>query len=155
MSLETIKKQMEEANAQITKLREELNEKGKQAFGLACKELFAIHPNLKAFRWRQYTPYFNDGNECTFGVNDVYCQLHEPLSSEEVDSISSLYDEDDEGDQWLNSYGEPKHPSQVIIKDACEVRDMLDEDSLKEIFGDHVEITVTADGVETDEYSHD
>lgn len=155
MSLETIKKQMEEANAQIAKLREELNEKGKQAFGLACKELFAIHPCLKAFRWAQYTPYFNDGEECTFGTHDVYCQMHEPLSKEEMESVGSIYDEDDDDDQWLSAYGEPNHLVKAAIKDACEVRDMLDEDSLREMFGDHVEVTVTADGVETDDYSHD
>ena len=28
-------------------------------------------PALKAIRWNQYTPYFNDGDPCTFSVGEV------------------------------------------------------------------------------------
>ena len=34
----------------------------------------AAAPEIAALRWRQYTPYFNDGEPCTFSVNDLYAK---------------------------------------------------------------------------------
>lgn len=31
-------------------------------------EAVLAHDEVEAIRWRQYTPYFNDGDECVFGV---------------------------------------------------------------------------------------
>ena len=39
----------------------------------ALKEKFAafflLHPKIQNFEWRQYTPYFNDGDSCVFNVD--------------------------------------------------------------------------------------
>lgn len=37
-------------------------------FEEGCKELFARHPEMESFAWSQYTPYWNDGDVCEFGV---------------------------------------------------------------------------------------
>lgn len=48
-------------------------------------EFFARNPSVVAIRWTQYTPYWQDGDTCTFSANDPELQL---FATEE--------DEDDE-----------------------------------------------------------
>ena len=46
---------------------------GKKALKEFVKEFFdATGGTVKALRWRQYTPYFNDGDACEFHVHDAY-----------------------------------------------------------------------------------
>lgn len=59
--------------AQIAKIRKEkaaiektLKKKVSQLFQQQAKELFDNHSELESFMWSQYTPYFNDGEECKF-----------------------------------------------------------------------------------------
>lgn len=141
-TLQKIKDDMSATNAEIERLKEEANERGKVAFSAACKELFAMHPSLEAIRWNQYTPYFCDGDPCEFGVNDVYIKLH---------------GDDDGGDYedgFLDGY-QCSEEVQKILLDCCAVHGMLTSDTFLALFGDHVEVTVTADGVDTSEYEHD
>lgn len=58
------KEKLEEAKKQLKAARE----MAKEAFSIAAAALFAEEPKLESFGWRQYTPYFNDGDVCTFGV---------------------------------------------------------------------------------------
>ncbi len=32
-------------------------------------------PGVESVKWNQYTPYFNDGDACTFGVGEMYVKL--------------------------------------------------------------------------------
>lgn len=54
---------------QISKLQAELMEESRKEFGIQSEALFASLPEITAFQWTQYTPYFNDGYTCTFWVN--------------------------------------------------------------------------------------
>jgi hypothetical protein len=152
--IEKIKEDMALANKKMQEIREELTEKGKAAFGEASKELFALHPQLKAFRWTQYTPYFCDGDPCEFGVNDLQVQFKERIETNDVQGVWD-YSEDDE-DQWVEfTHSGESHPLFSVYTDCEEVRGMLDEETLEALFGDHVQVTVHADCVETTEYEHD
>src|SRR4051794_25138706 len=39
-----------------------------KAFEVGCRELFEEHAELTSFSWNQYTPFFCDGEPCTFSV---------------------------------------------------------------------------------------
>src|SRR6478736_1430716 len=43
---------------------------GAQEFLAAIDKVLAL-PNVDSLRWRQYTPYFNDGEPCEFDVHEV------------------------------------------------------------------------------------
>jgi hypothetical protein len=160
---------IEAIRAERKRLKQELNEKVKAAFAEASRELFESHPGLESFGWRQYSPHFNDGEPCYFRARN------EDLESLTINGESG-YD--------LEWYGETKYqptgrsePSgwggtrQVyanlpnsnydaeLTAAADAVLEFLarfDEDDYEEMFGDHVEVTVTRDGVTVDEYtSHD
>lgn len=94
-----------------------------------------------AIRWSQYTPYFNDGEPCTFSVRDPFCIT-----------------EDQEDERWEGAwyYDWDKETEHAALKVMSDAWDTLDEDVLKQAFGDHVQITVRRDGsFEVDERDHD
>ena len=58
---------MEELNqlrTRMNEIRAEMNQIAKDNLPLEFKRYFDIWPEADAFRWTQYTPYFNDGDAC-------------------------------------------------------------------------------------------
>lgn len=116
-------------------------------------EFIKQNPEVKAVKWTQYTPYFNDGDACTFCVNDPY------FFFEGVEDNNP--EEDDGFDAWSMSsekYGPPADAVSAKTKKAC--AELAAElcgisDALEQLFGDHVQVIVTASGVTVDEYDHD
>jgi hypothetical protein len=57
----------------LTKLKQDyekaLREKGQEIMKSAVEAFFAANPKINGVAWTQYTPYFNDGDECHFGVH--------------------------------------------------------------------------------------
>lgn len=51
-------------------LEAKLQEFGQEAFTEGFAPFFAANPHVDGVIWTQYTPYFNDGDACEFGVND-------------------------------------------------------------------------------------
>jgi hypothetical protein len=130
-------------------------------------------PTIKAFGWTQYTPYFNDGEPCTFGVHGAWfltvddpdvddveefytyeldCTDHPSLGKVETEwagrwpnreIVSETYEGPDE-----ERYRRTKALSDAIIAGAF-------EDVLLEAFGDHAEVRVQATGITVDTYEHD
>jgi len=87
--------------------------------------------------WTQYTPYFNDGDECTFGVNDFDVYLTE-----------DDFDEDD-----YDSYSNGVYP--LLDELSAFTQTELGEQTFKVAFGDHSKVIVRKDGIEILEYNHD
>ncbi|MGW2713699.1 hypothetical protein ACWC4J_32700, partial [Streptomyces sp. NPDC001356] len=42
-------------------------------------------PTIVEFGWTQYTPYFNDGDVCEFGVNELWVRTTEEIDTEECE----------------------------------------------------------------------
>lgn len=53
-------------------LRKTLMEQSQEGLKLAFKSFLETYPQVKTITWAQYTPYFNDGDECTFTIGEVY-----------------------------------------------------------------------------------
>lgn len=127
----------------LAALREQMTTAAKDFFENASKQLFTENPTLKSFSWTQYTPYFNDGNECVFSAHTDYPEVNG-------------YDEygyKTDGDEDIEAGSLEEHKRLVAL-----VRDLLtniEEDDFRTMFGDHVQVTVTRKGVEVEEYSHD
>ena len=159
MNLEALKEKQKE----IAKLKAEAQQMASDAFDSFCKEIFEKHPKIESFGWSQFTPYFNDGDTCTFSVNTDYI------------SINGEYVDDS---KWVNEttvvdWGTWNRDLRVyegrvevpnldydaeLAKGSDEITEFLrnfDNDFYITRFGDHAEITVTKDGVDVDEYEHD
>jgi hypothetical protein len=103
--------------------------------------LFTAYPNVKAIGWTQYTPYFNDGEPCVFSVNDLYV-------CDETCNIDS-YDIYSWNEVWRG--GDDKYP---LIAEVAGILQNA-EDILLMMFGDHVKVVATPNGIDVEEYDHE
>lgn len=86
MSVEKLKEVIESRLQKILDLQTEYKERcrsdGKQIFVEIFKTFFDANPQADSIRWQQYTPSFNDGDPCRFGVSEAYVSLKEDISAE-------------------------------------------------------------------------
>lgn len=143
---------LQEFAAKKAALDAEMKEHGKAAVLGELKAFFDKHPNT-SIQWRQYAPYFNDGEECVFGVHGV--GVVPPMKGDDDDNENDF-------DSWSIKYhikkGDAAPWMTPSIADDLEVLERLlysSEDLLKAAFGDHVRIIANIDGIEVESYEHD
>ena len=92
---------IENMNASATKIqqmKEEVQNLAQEEFKKSMREIFILIPSLKAIAWTQYSPHFNDGDECVFGVNSVAALSFIPSrTAYDYEELLQEMDEDDEG----------------------------------------------------------
>lgn len=115
-------------------------------------------PQVHSVRWRQYTPYFNDGDACEFGVGEVYVRL----KSTEDDNEDGDY-----GDGYIGTYemranrsdwrDDTVKPELATVARALRNFEGLGhfQQLLKRSFGDHAIVTATRDGFDVEFHEHD
>ena len=145
--------------------KKEFSRKAKAALKEVFQDFFAKHPEVQQVRWTQYAPYFNDGDECTFSVNEPRFFAREaPADADEVDLLGMI---ERATDPWYFSRGYSKTPTREktsdeerLIEDAEGLSDLVTDsdmaDAMEEIFGNHVQVTALRDGeFEVEDYDHD
>lgn len=151
----------EELKAQRDILRTQLQDAAKAHFTELAASVFAEHPVLESFSWTQYTPYFNDGDECVFSTHTdspkmtfVTKLVDGPAEDHQEQDGKTFYDKRG----YTGIHAVPGFPNTPQEKAGCSVVDFLaafDDADLKDMFGDHIEVTVRRDGVDVDEYEHE
>lgn len=86
---------------------------------------------IESFNWKQYTPYFNDGDTCYFSVHS-----------------------DEPGIDGVDGYDMP-YPSTDAQIAVSEFLRGFSEDDLLFMFDDHAQVTVTKYDIVVEEYNHD
>lgn len=151
----------QEARDRVQAARDEARKIMESAFNESAAELFAKHPEMQAFRWQQYTPYYNDSDPCEFGVlTDAPGVLAVGAEDwDDADEIARDYiyrPDAPDGERFPKKTPEEMHPLNKAQKSVATFLSQFDEEDMQHKFGDHVEITVDRDnGIEKDEYSHD
>lgn len=123
-------------------------------------------PGVEAVRWVGYTPYFNDGEPCVFGVSGVRVLLSdqavEELNTEYEDGYLTKYDDALSGGRHYDrETGEfvqdtPPHPIYEVYESFRRaVEGGHFDHALLELFGDHAQVTVTREKIEVEFYDHD
>lgn len=143
-TLKELAKQTEELKKEITK---KATAEGKKEIKAHLDGLFKANPTVKGIRWKQYTPYFNDGDPCEFRVHEVYTSFGEETGGD--------YD-----DGYLSTYSFRDKPELKALHDSIRefektIQSQGMSDIMETVFGDHVQVTVTPDDVVVEEYSHD
>jgi hypothetical protein len=121
-------------------------------------------PTVVEFGWRQYTPYFNDGDPCTFRANGAWVRLDtdRPADDEEYEDLDidyhpgigkRPYNWQTKETGAYEGPDEARYDRLHALGDAIDGGEFLDV--LLATFGDHAEVTVRRDGIQVDEYSHD
>ena len=147
-------------------------------FPLMFKDLIGNAKTFESVSWNQYTPYFNDGEECTFSAHVDYLMVDGNYDDEREDLKKVIYgqlltEEDVEFNneferkspyfrpRKLGDRGYVKNPNfdphdGEIFQSIKTVLGEIPEDFLKELFGDHAQITIRKDGtIDVSEYEHD
>lgn len=141
---DALMQQMDEARAKVADM-------SKAAVGALFKQFFTDHPKVTGIGWTQYTPYFNDGDPCEFGVSDFYYTTKQGVDFEEV---SSFYD-DEEEHGFKETYADAARGEKAIKEAVSTLARAVDEDIFETAFGDHARIIATPFGFHVTEYSHD
>lgn len=137
-------KKLAELRKTKLELLEEIKKSAKALFKEASATLFEEFPVIEEFRWTQYTPYFNDGDTCTFSSNHSYARVVFNDSTEE-----------DEDDYDNEGYDESTPLHKKAGKAVEKFLGNFDDDDMLSMFGDHVKVSVTKKGIEVEDYDHD
>lgn len=144
------KARLVEAIQKIEAAQEAFEKNAKETVGAVFTEFFAENPEVHAIKWSQYTPYFNDGDICEFGVNDFYFQPTDETARENEDS--------DYGDGFYSTYNDSpsvRTASNAVDNFQALFNGQAGSDLLGAAFGDHAEIVATRDGFEVESYDHE
>lgn len=154
-----IEKLFDQMNAEMQALRENYQKRGQEIFKLAFKEFFDANPEVYVVGWRQYTPYFNDGDTCEFNCYAEYAFVSNAKDYENIQW--GEYSGDEEG-IWIadSDYGDTNEDMipESVIANTNALRSLLakiDEDVFLDMFGDHVQVFATREGFDVQDYSHD
>lgn len=124
-----------------------------------AQDIFINIPQLKAISWLQYTPFFNDGDECTFRIRDIIYYNFIPENGF-FRYAEEIHEEEYPADYWACSDYD-LHESNLSKEAISFLKDFdstinQNRDFIKEIFNDHSKISWTANGIVIDHYSdHD
>lgn len=139
-------------------------------------------PNVKAMRWEQYTPYFNDGDACEFSVNEAKLWAIDPRSAKTDSEGSGSEDGDEDEDEetnfldlWSVDYNNDPNPRShgreegwapaypYIGPDITEAWSAFTnalesgayDNDLQTHFGDPAQVTATTVGFNVESYDRD
>jgi len=125
------------------------------------KAFFDAHPEVKTIHWRQYTPYFNDGDECVFSVQEPYFTRTEYAELEGPHA----WGEEDAGIIETRVWNKEKRRYVDADIDPTLVKDMqtmsriiqaeANEAVMLAMFDNHVWVKAHRDGFEVEDFDHD
>lgn len=190
MAKKKVAKKKRTVSQRIAKMKKDLESakskavrEGQKLFKEAVKEIFKDFKGLNRFAWPQYTPHWNDGDPCQFGVSmeslaiddeiggESEClytlqHMHELLSNREKEEARIVMELPTKKENW--EVASLKHDLEILrTRDPDEVAakyrvkktivDLLgeiDEGVYEDMFGEGL-VVVSRDGIEVEGYEHD
>lgn len=141
--------------------------------GRAQRPLEELRPILRAvldeeliteFGWRQYTPYFNDGDPCVFGVSGTWFHTVDNDADTDLEDLTLGYNLSVANRRWndraLKWDEVVLAPNKAALHAKCRTLEAAVEGGefynvLLEAFGDHAQVTVQRNGITVGFYEHD
>jgi hypothetical protein len=140
---------LKQMKADMEAVKQTYLEKSKAAFTDVAKLIFEKHPVVESFSWAQYTPYFNDGEECVFSANTDYFNLNG----------QDEYEDGSKETIWRNGKDipNPDHKPEISAarEDIQEFLSQFDDSVFRDMFGDHKHVTVTKTETIVEDHEHD
>jgi hypothetical protein len=155
--------------------RKQMLQQAGDAFKEFASDLFSDFPKLKSFGWTQYSPYFNDGDECVFSVNNDASSIR--INGRDMDGCCDGDDEEvstctkceneltDTTAKFCDQCGTAVPKEDIGMDDkeheraakaTAKMLQQFEDAVLQDLYGNHVEVTVHRDGrAVVDSYDHD
>lgn len=168
MNLEAIQDKIKETSQAIADKTAELRKFCREQFPAMSDALFEKHPRLKSVAWAQYTPYFNDGDECVFRAHTSDCYINGTDGygderrgvAREGDDLYSMADKEIY-DYTAEKYTGKKIPNpnydpeaEKCVNDVHAFLKSFDKNILKSMFDEGL-VVVTKEGVSVEDYEHE
>lgn len=171
-----------------SELEKQIKAEAKEVFAAASKDVFDKHEDkVGKFQWAQYTPYFNDGEPCTFHKGELWIFTPKDTANEDLDCYiegsdefspygnkdklhKTLYRRKSDGYETAGKYIDKERLERDYeafenpnyepewgdaYSAITDLYKLIDDDTALSLFGDHVEVIVTKNGVEVEEYEHE
>lgn len=138
-------------------VQKEFQGKAQTALKSAFKEFFDGNPRVSQIYWTQYTPHFNDGDECTFSVHEMYGIIGSlTKKGDEDEYIDDREDTFDSGGKYGDEEFNSTYANEIAnFKNFTRLINRLPDAIFEATFGNHVEVKATRDGFDVEEYNHD
>lgn len=165
MTLDNIKENIEQLNAEMENLKAEYTKKVSALVAGIFKAAQAEDPRLKFITFTGYVPFFNDGDECTYSSNAGDCDLNgfegsihehfEVYEDADVDIVNEA-----RSTRWNGNMSVPNenyNPKTFeFVKKLRAILNSIDDDIWRAIGGDHAAFMIDSRGIHTETYdSHD
>lgn len=148
----------------IRDMQKEFQSASREVFEELAQTILEKYPIIQSFGWRQYTPYFNDGEACVFTAQ-TDCPFIR-FGGETLDENVDLdYDDEFSEYSYTIGYGADKRVRANLTdtqKQEYEAGNAVitflqtfNEEQYKAMFDDHVKVTVNRDGIDVEEYEHE
>ncbi len=140
-------KTLNDLTRRMKEMENEIKANGRELLADAFKEeIFDKHPRIQSVSWVQYTPYFNDGDACTFSVCSDYPSYSYLNEDGELVDVDEYNDYSSDRDKSFDAFG----------KDARTLLGSIPDSIYLSIFDDHVKVTAYRGGTfSVDEYNHE
>lgn len=162
MSYKKAKEKYKKAKKELEQM---IAEEGQHIVHEMLDEFVKSYKGIDCVRWKQYTPYFDDGNPCVFSIHQVSVKLTEEAYFEVTGRSIARVEEDE---VFLNSWNISKYdrstdsftvtPSGQVLINAIEKleKQLYEEEMLLEkTFGDHTQVTYYKGDFFLEECQHD
>jgi hypothetical protein len=165
------KEKLVELKERVLALNAELSTVYKEGLKEYAADLLAKYPKVKGISWTQYTPYFNDGEPCEFGINADYPQiLIEADGEEDWHDMDNMYTFQKNAMGHAIGYQDkykimsPLFANDFTLKEHDEILESIREfasdalypfeNQLQALIGEG-RVLLTKDGIEVEDYDHD
>ncbi|NTF18062.1 hypothetical protein G6L37_06565 [Agrobacterium rubi] len=159
-------------NKQVKQIRDNTKAQAQSIIKDVFADFFVKQPKVYGIGWTQYTPYWSDGEECKFSVNDIKLFLSEDSyndddyqeGDQDLHRDRAFYagrngdqDEVDEIDAKIASFGGDEVYNAAVLDFAniVSVLRSIRKEHMEMLYGDHVSVLYTAEGVTVAEYDHE
>lgn len=159
---------------EISDMKKDFLTKSKDLFSKDIAGIFERNPELEKIAWTQYSPFFNDGDECVFSVHDLHFKRTGEVVEEDEEDYYDIYEMKDVYDlsEWIDSFIEPQDENrwknriqyvapenEQLFTDLVNLNEVICSpegcDIMYDMFGNHAQVIIYRDRIEVDEYSHD
>lgn len=156
MDFDAIVTDMQTMAAELEATRKRHMEEMQNKFKAVTKAFFESAPNVQAVVWSQYTPYFNDGEECTFSVNTPVF-VTKNFDPENLEDPYEYEDDEEYGSESFYYAGQLQNCEFENAQVCFDFSNIIqsEEELMEAVFGNHVAVYLTRDEVYVEEYSHD
>lgn len=169
--IDQLKQKIKEKTEQINVLKNKMMDELRVEFHGSLVELFDEYPFVTAVHFTAFTPFFADGDECTFSSHHDDCGFNgfEPYDDSKCERVSNAFGEI-EGENILENSRETIYEHKTYkripnpnfnalhnkaVEDFRSALNAVSEENWKELVGDHCIVMIDRKGINVEEYDHD